>query len=173
MRFVAILVLGASSVGFAGGTPTNEKDWHKQIDGYVNGTGEDASGNSLRDQHKKVVDACGHDLEVKFDWAGFDMKVWTTGYQTPSVCAGNDQLTDLASACTAGNAKAKKIKTLTCHYKPCAKLPDPPSGAPGSNLKATEAQYKLTQKGTNVDETFCENTSNLGRDAFDVFLKKR
>lgn len=165
-------VVTASSLALAGGTPTNEKDWHKQIEGFVNGTGEDASGNSLRDQHKKIVDACGHDLAITFDWSGFDMKQWTNGYQTPAVCAANSQLSDLASACEAGNAKAKKIKTLTCHYKACSKLPDPPSGGPGSRTKATEAQYKLTKKGAQVDETFCENVSNLGRDAFDDFLKK-
>ncbi len=167
-----VVVAGMSSLALAGGTPTNEKDWHKQIEDFVNGTGEDASGNSLRDQHKKIVDACGHDLQVKFDWSGFDMKQWTDSYHTAAVCAANMQLSDLASACEAGNAKAKKIKTLTCHYKACAKLPDPPNSSPGSNLKATEAQYKLTNKGANLDETFCENVSNLGRDAFDAFLKK-
>lgn len=172
MRVALVGMVAMSSLVFAGGAPQDEKAWHKQLDGYVNGTGDDANGNNLREQHEKLTKQCGHDITVSFEWSTFDMKLWTSGYLTPAVCAGNDQLSDLASACAAGSAKAKKIKTLTCHYKPCAKLPDPPSGAPGSNLKATEFQYKLGKKGAALDETFCENSSNMGNSALAVFLRK-
>ena len=170
-----IVVMAVSSVALA----DSEQDWHKKMEAYFNGTGDDTFGNNLSEQHKKLADQCGHPLEVKIEWKGFDMKTWTSTYTNLSVCAGNRQIVDIAEACASDSplsasqrAKVKKIKTLTCHYKPCTKLPDPPSGGKGSNAKATEFQYKLTKKGTNLDETFCENSANMGNDALDVFLRK-
>ena len=160
--------------------PAKEKDWRKHLEDYANGTAGDRSGNTLADDHKEVTAKCGHDIKVSFEWSTFHMDTWDhPNLGSPAVCAGNNQLEELSSACEGSSgfgpsqaAAVKKIKTITCHYKACAKLPDPVSGAKGSNLQATEFQYKLTKKGSNLDETFCENSANMGGSALINFLKK-
>ena len=183
-RLALAILLVTSTVVRAGHPSGKEKDWRTAEEAYANGKADNADGYNLKDKHDKVAGACGHDIAVKFDWGSIDMATWiernSNAHATPAgTCAANDQLTDLADGCADSffsehqHKVAKKIKTITCHYKSCAKLPDPPSGAKGSNLKATEFQYKLTKGGTNLDNTFCENTAHIGGSALRTFLKKQ
>lgn len=143
-----------------------EQSWRQLQDAAAN------ESDHAKQAHADIVQYCGHDVHVVFDWPSFDMQRWLDAEKTmhmPDGMAGSYcayQLTELAYACRAEEYKpyqkdaVKKLKTLTCHYKPCAQLPDPPNSHPGANLVATEAQYALGADGTNLDETYCENEMN-------------
>jgi hypothetical protein len=140
-----------ATMGLAYAGPAKEKAWHDQAD------------KDLKDNHVQVTKSCGHDVVASLDWSsGFKYDDWTVAGSPGSVCV-QDVLDNVAYFCRSDDeafkTAAKKIKTLTCHYKACDRLPgvDPtkkraPENAPGID-------YALTKDGTNLDKTFCEKSS--------------
>ncbi len=161
------------------GLSSKESWWRKvQLDsanaqGDWNGAGNGDDGHMKR-SHDHVVENCGHDVRVSFDWNTFDMNHWIEfqkKQQRPDdVIAGfctYSQIYELGSACASDSPlksyqrdAIKQIKTVTCHYKPCNQLPDMPGSAPGRQEVASIAQYALGNGGTNLDVTFCESEAN-------------
>ncbi len=140
--------------------PAEVKQWQKDSEAEANGL-TDANAEQYKRLHKLLVDACGHDVHVEFDWKSYDPKDWTGPIGGACI---QDVLDAVEYYCSSkDNAAYKpalaKLQTLSCHYKPCDKLPrskpDDPKSGPG-------IEYKLTHKGRQIDKYSCKESSIYG-----------
>ncbi len=162
----------------AGAGSSKESWWRKvQLDS-ANGKGEWAPGGHedghMNRSHTHVVENCGHDIQVVFDWKTFDMNHWIDvqkKQQRPDDFAAGlcsyEMIYELGSACAADSPlkpyqrdAIKQLKTLTCHYRPCREMPDTPDGSPGRQDVMTYAILAIGAGGSNLDMTYCESESN-------------
>jgi hypothetical protein len=150
-----------ASNSFAGSA--KEKTKQKAAEDFANGRTDCLVGSeSCKGVHRQLLESCGHDIKVTFDW---------DSYKNPALPAkiGDDAsnvaywciqefLGDVAYTCTLSadyKAAIAKVKTLTFHYKNCKDLPlanpEYPAGGPGY-------EYSLSKDGTTLNKSWCEKS---------------
>jgi hypothetical protein len=152
-RVVLIVLSGFAAFGaaIARAADTQEAQWHKAVEEYAASSDTDQDSNKRK--HERIVKACGHDVQVVFDWSSFKMSEWVgtdmgAGYKADELTAGRQCvaiLGPIADACERPEAKRKKLvklKTITCASKPPASMP---------NDHGYQNVWKLTKGGTNID----------------------
>jgi len=144
--------------------------WAKASDDYANGLGTDGDGEQWDTAvtHKNIEKACGHHIHVAWDWPSFqdhDFKGKTL--QSPGRMCVGEVLFRIAVMC--GNersASVRPINTVTCRYKACTELP-PSAWTRNDGILDPGYEYALTSNGTNLDVSFCDQSSTTG--TFDLY----
>jgi hypothetical protein len=158
---------GAGGAGAAGGAGGAGDPWHAEVE----------SEARALSSHKDVQQTCGHDVEIRFDWATYhavDFKPGAEGHRTPAAC-GEDVLKGLWLRCddAATKQKGAAIQTVTCHYKPCKEVRttvDVASGSTPTDEGLAEFKYELD--GTNINVYHCASSSVFTQNSANIWLQK-
>jgi hypothetical protein len=152
---------------------TARPGWQQSSEAFANGVGEDAG--AIADLHRELAKVCGHDVQVKWDWASFDGHTFDMAPTGVGRMCTDDTLNTIRYYCaSAERAQYRKtavaITSVTCRYKACTELP-PSSWTRDDGVLDPGYEYAYTNNGTNLDKSFCEKTSFAGTWDLDRWFK--